>query len=89
MMSYFDLCNCAFQSVQWCVSFVTEAGVKIFDPSSLALTFQVHKDKTCLLFEVFSAYVLTQSLDTTEQLLDHLHVMSWRDVHSVQCASVE
>jgi len=32
MMSYFDLYNTAFGSVQSHASFVAEAGVKIFDP---------------------------------------------------------
>ena len=73
MMSYFDLYNSAFRSVQLRVSFVTEAGVKIFDPSDLTLTLQQHKDLTRKKFEEFAAYVKTHSLDTTEKLLDHLH----------------
>jgi len=73
MMSHFDLYNSAFQSVQSHASFVAEAGVKIFDPSDLTLTFQQHKDLTLKQFEEFAAYVKTHSLDTTEKLLDHLH----------------
>jgi len=54
-------------------SFVVEAGVKIFNPLDLILTFQQHKDLTRKQFEEFAAYVKTHSLDTTETLLDHLH----------------
>jgi len=46
MMSYFDLYNSAFRSVQSRVSFVAEAGVKKFDPPDLTLTFQQHRDLT-------------------------------------------
>jgi len=73
MMSYFDLYNSAFQSVQSRASFVAEAGVKIFDPPYLTLTFQQHKDLTRKQFEKFAAYVKIHSLDTTEKLLVHLH----------------
>jgi hypothetical protein len=73
MMSFFDLYNSAFRSVQSRASFVAEAGVKIFDPPNLALPFQEHKDNTRVQFDEFAAYVKTHSLDTTEKLLDHLH----------------
>ena len=73
MMSYFDQYNSAFRSVQLRVSFVTEAGFKIFDPPDLTLTFQQHKDLRRKQFEKFAAYVKTHSLDTMEKLLDHLH----------------
>jgi len=73
MMSYFDLYNSAFRSVQSRASFVTEAAVKIFDPPDWTLTFQQHTDLTRKQFEEFAAYVKTHSLDTTEKLLDHLH----------------
>ena len=71
MMSFFDLYNSAFRSVQSRASFVAEAGVKIFDPPNLSLPFQEHKDNTRVQFEEFAAYVKTHSLDTTEKLLVH------------------
>jgi len=40
VMSYFDLYNSTFRSVQLRTSFVVESGVKIFDPPDLTLTFQ-------------------------------------------------
>jgi len=73
MMSYFDLYNSAFRSVQSHASFVAEAGVKIFDPPNLTLTFQHHKYFKCQLFEEFAEHAKTHSLDTTEKLVDHLH----------------
>jgi hypothetical protein len=69
MMSFFDLYNSAFRSVQSRALFVAEAGVKIFDPPNLALPFQEHKDNTRVQFDEFAAYVKTHSLDTTEKLL--------------------
>jgi len=73
MMSYFDLYNSAFRSVQMRGCFVAEAGVKIFDAPDLKLTFQQHKDLTRKKIEEFATYIKTHSLDTTEKLLNHLH----------------
>ena len=52
MMSYCDLYNSAFRSVQSHASFVAQAVVKFFDPPDLALTFQQHEDFTRVQFEV-------------------------------------
>ena len=46
MMSYFDLYNSAFRSVQSRASFVAEAGDETFDQPDLTLTLQQHKDLT-------------------------------------------
>ena len=60
MMSFFDLYNSAFRSVQSRASFVAETGVKIFDQPNLALPFQEHKDNTRVQFDEFAPYVKTQ-----------------------------
>lgn len=59
LMSHFDLYNCALLVCP--VAYVIcrlEAGVKIFDPSNLALIFQAHNVNTRVLLEVFSEFCL-------------------------------